>query len=72
MKNKSTAICLVIGLFIIILSTNIGVLLANINADGTTEMQFCTYIDNFSASIRIIGLIITFLPVLRTHFFKQK
>ena len=66
MKKVQIVICLIIGLLIIIFSANLGNILANINIDGTTEMQFCTYFDNFSASFRLIGLIIILLPVFKT------
>ncbi len=64
MKKIYTFVFLVIGAIIVLCSTKLGIVLANINIDGTTEAQFCSYIDNYSASFRILGIIIALFPAI--------
>lgn len=62
MKKITAIICLILGIIIIICSTKLGYVLANMNIDGTTELQFCSYIDNYSASFRLFGIMIILFP----------
>lgn len=62
MKKITAIICLILGIIIIICSTKLGCVLANMNIDGTTELQFCSYIDNYSASFRLFGIMIILFP----------
>ena len=71
MKKSHIIICLIIGIILIIFSAKLGLLFANINVDGTTEMQFCSYIDNYSASFRLLGLVVVLFPFVCTFVAKN-